>query len=82
MIIKILGTGCTNCKTLEKYTRQAVSELGNVAEVIKVDDITKILEYKILSTPALVINEKVVMNGKVPAIEEIKEFIKLAALAE
>lgn len=78
MIIKVLGTGCASCKALEKHTRQAVTELGNGAEVLKVEDITKIIEYKIMRTPALVIDEKVVINGKVPSVSEIKELINLA----
>lgn len=78
MIIKVLGTGCANCKTLEKYTRQAVAELGNVAEVMKVDDITKIIEYKVMRTPALVIDEKVVMDGRVPSVSELKDIIQQA----
>ena len=76
MIIKVLGTGCANCKTLEKHTRQAVTELGCGAEVQKVEDITKIIEYKVMRTPALVIDEKVVLSGRVPAISEIKELIQ------
>jgi small redox-active disulfide protein 2 len=76
MIIKILGTGCANCKTLENHTRQAVAELGNIAEVLKVEDIVKIIEYKVMRTPALVIDEKVVMNGRVPSVTEIRELIQ------
>jgi len=76
MIIKVLGTGCAKCKTLEKHTRQAVAELGNVAEVLKVEDITEIIEYKVMRTPALVIDEKVVLSGRVPSIKEIKELIQ------
>jgi len=79
MVIKVLGTGCANCKTLESHTRKAVEELGNRAEVVKVDDITKILEYNVMRTPALVIDEKVVMYGKVPSVNEIKELIESAA---
>ena len=80
MIIKVLGTGCANCKTLEKHTRQAVAELGNGAEVLKVDDITKIIEYKVMRTPALVIDEKVVMNGRVPSVTELKDIIHVAGI--
>lgn len=76
MIIKVLGSGCSNCKTLEKQTRQAVAELGSLAEVVKVDDITKIIEYRVMRTPALVIDEKVVMYGKVLSVTEIKEIIQ------
>jgi small redox-active disulfide protein 2 len=78
MVIKVLGTGCTNCKILESHTRKAVEELGTHVEVVKVDDITKIIEYNVIRTPALVIDEKVVMYGKVPTVNEIKELIELA----
>jgi small redox-active disulfide protein 2 len=78
MIIKVLGTGCANCKTLENHTRKAVEELGTHAEVVKVDDITEIIEYNVIRTPALVIDEKVVMYGKVPTVNEIKELIDSA----
>jgi small redox-active disulfide protein 2 len=80
MIIKVLGTGCANCKTLEKHTRQAVAELGNCAEVFKIEDITRIIEYKVLHTPALVIDEKVVLSGRVPSVSEIKELINRKSL--
>lgn len=76
MDIKVLGTNCANCNNLEKAVRKAVSELGIQAEVIKEDDIVKILEYKILRTPGLVINGKVVSSGKVLSVEEIKQMIK------
>jgi len=75
MEIKILGTGCPRCKALEQYTRNAVSELGIPADIEKVEDIAKIMEYGILHTPGLVINGKVVMSGRVPSASEIKEII-------
>ncbi len=76
MIIKVLGTGCANCRTLLDHTKQAVSESGIRAEVQKVEDITKILEYKVMRTPALVFDEKVVIYGRVPAVSEIKQLIQ------
>ena len=78
MVIKVLGTDCANCKKLENHVRKAVAELGTDIEVVKVEDITKIIEYNVIRTPALIINEKLVMNGKVPSISEIKELIDLA----
>jgi small redox-active disulfide protein 2 len=75
MVIKVLGTGCATCKSLENNTLQAVRELGNGAAVEKVTDMTRILGYKILRTPALVINEVVVLSGRVPAVAELKEII-------
>lgn len=75
MIIKVLGTGCARCKSLEKITRQAVEELNLKANVEKVEDIQKIMEYAVMRTPALVINEKVVMSGQVPKVAELKELL-------
>ncbi len=66
MIIKVLGPGCTNCKNLERVTREALTELGIQADVEKVEDISTILGYGILSTPGLVIDEKVVLAGECP----------------
>jgi len=79
MKIKILGTGCAKCRQLEAVTHEAVSELGIDATVEKVKDIVEIMEYPILTTPGLVINEKVVLAGKVPTMEEVKTLLKQAA---
>lgn len=75
MEIKVLGTGCAKCKSLEKVTRKAVEELNLEATVEKVEDIQKIMEYAVMRTPALVINEKVVMSGQLPKISELKEVL-------
>jgi small redox-active disulfide protein 2 len=75
-VIKILGTGCSNCKNLEKAALNAVEELKIDASVEKVEDIQKIMMYGILRTPALVINEKVALYGRVPGITELKEIIR------
>jgi len=75
MEIKVLGTGCARCKSLEKVTRKAVEELSLDASVEKVEDIQKIMEYAVMRTPALVINEKVVMTGQVPKITELKDLL-------
>ena len=75
MEIKVLGTGCTKCKSLEKVTKQAVDELHLDATVEKVEDIQKIMEYAVMRTPALVINEKVVLSGQVPKINELKTML-------
>ena len=75
MEIKVLGTGCAKCKTLEKVTRQAVEELNLNAAVEKIEDIQKIMEYGIMRTPGLVINGKVVLSGQVPKTSELKEIL-------
>ncbi len=75
MEIKVLGTGCARCKSLEKITTMAVNELNLDVTVEKVEDIQQIMEYAVMRTPALVINEKVVMSGQVPKIAEMKEIL-------
>lgn len=76
MKIQILGTGCAKCKTLEKLTRDAVAEVGADANISKVEDIVEIMKFNVLSTPALVVNGKVEIKGRVPSIDEIKEVLK------
>lgn len=76
MIIKILGTGCTKCQALEKETVNALDELNVAADVQKVTKMNEIMQYDVMLTPALVINEKVKAAGKVLKPEEIKEMIK------
>lgn len=75
MEIKVLGTGCAKCKTLEKQTLQAVEELGISADVIKVEDIVEIMNFGVMTTPALVVNGKVVVKGKVPSVTDIKALL-------
>jgi small redox-active disulfide protein 2 len=77
--IRILGPGCPRCHELEKRTINALAELNLGADVQKVTDFKKIAEYKIFSTPALVINGQVVCSGRIPSLEEIKEWLKKAA---
>ena len=75
MEIKVLGTGCAKCKSLEKVTRKAVDELNLDAIVTKVEDIQKIMEYSVMRTPALVIDETVVLSGQLPKVAELKELL-------
>jgi small redox-active disulfide protein 2 len=76
MKIEILGMGCANCNRLYQNAVEAVKLSGKEIEVTKVDDIKKIMGYGVLSTPALVIDGVVKVAGKVPKVEEIKEWIK------
>ncbi len=75
MNIKVLGTGCTKCKKLEEVTRKAVEEMNLNATVEKVEDIQKIMQYSVMRTPALVVDEKVVLSGELPSLEKIKEIL-------
>ena len=75
MIIKILGTGCSNCKKLEANAREAVKELGIEATVEKVEDIKDIMAYGVMKTPALVVDEQVKVMGRVPSVEDIKKYL-------
>jgi small redox-active disulfide protein 2 len=76
--IKILGTGCPNCDKLQEETKKAIANLGVEAEIEKVTDYQKILEYNVLSTPGLVINGKVVSHGKIPSQGELISFLASA----
>ncbi len=76
MEIKVLGTGCSNCKTLEKLVFNVLAEMEINANVEKIEDIQKIMAYGILSTPGLVINNKVVLSGKIPSSKELKDIIE------
>ena len=75
MIIKILGTGCSNCRRLEENTKKAVEELGLDATIEKVTDIKDIMKYGVMKTPALVVDEKVKVFGRVPTSEEVKKYL-------
>jgi len=74
--IKILGSGCKKCKALEANTREGIAELNLEANIEHVTDMGEIMAYGVMSTPALVINDKVVSTGKVLKVNEAKEMIK------
>ncbi len=82
MKIKVLGPGCARCHQLEQTTREVVKELGIDAEIEDVKDVKKIMEYPILTTPGLVINEKLVCSGRVPSKSEVTTFITTALAKE
>jgi len=76
MKIEILGTGCPKCKKTAENASQAVKELGIEAEVMKIEKIDEIMKYGVMMTPALVIDNEVKCAGKIPAVDEIKKWIK------
>jgi small redox-active disulfide protein 2 len=75
MDIKVLGTGCAKCKTLEKVVKEVVAENEIDAIVSKVEDIVEIMQFGVMSTPALVVDGEVVLSGKVPNAQEVKELL-------
>jgi len=75
MKLEVLGTGCPKCKKLIEVVEQTVKETGISAEITKVDQINNILNYSVMITPALVIDGKVVVSGRVPSKDEIKKWI-------
>jgi small redox-active disulfide protein 2 len=79
VIIKVLGPGCTNCKNLERVTRQAIDDLGIDATLTEVDDYPTIVGYGVMATPALVVDEKVVLSGRVPSIGEVRDLLAVAS---
>ena len=78
MHIKILGSGCANCHTLERLAREAVADLGLTAEITAVTDYPTILGYGVMSTPALVVDEQVVISGRVPTKAQVAELLTTA----
>ena len=80
LTIKVLGSGCANCKKLEALTRQVIAKHSFEAEVIHVTEYPDIMKYNVMSTPGLVVNEKVVSSGRIPSEAEITQFL-ITALA-
>lgn len=81
LTIKVLGSGCSNCKKVEAIARQVVAAMGMQAEFIKITDYNQIMEYDIMSTPGLVINEKLVCAGRIPAPAEVSTWLADAGMA-
>lgn len=81
MIIKVLGPGCSNCVNLEKAARQAVADLGVDAEFVKVTDYAAIVGYGVMRTPALVVDEQLVLSGRVPTASQVREILAPLAAA-
>lgn len=79
MIIKILGPGCNNCKKLERVTREALDQLGLDATVEKIEDYAAIMGYGVMSTPGLVVDDKVLVSGRVPKTAEVKQLLAAAS---
>jgi small redox-active disulfide protein 2 len=78
LTIKVLGSGCPNCKKVEEITRKALNDLGFEADLVKVTDYNEITKYPILSTPGLVINEQVVSAGRIPSQAEVTTWLTTA----
>jgi len=78
LTVKVLGSGCANCKRVEQIAHKVITDMGIEAEVIKVTDYAEIMAYNILSTPGLVINEKVVSTGRIPAPTEVTTWLTTA----
>ena len=76
MKIEILGTGCSKCKTLEENAKKAIAQIGGFHELKKVEDVVEIMNYGVMSTPALVVDGKVKSSGKLLSVEEILEYLK------
>jgi len=82
MEIKILGSGCPNCKKVEALAREAAAELGIEARFEKVTNMAEIMQYPILGTPGLVINEQVASSGRIPTKEQIKNWLSAASAGD
>ncbi len=82
LTIKILGVGCANCKRVEQITRKVVGDLAIEAEFVKITDYNEIMQYNILATPGLVINEKVVSSGRIPNPTEVTTWMTNALMSQ
>lgn len=76
LTVKILGSGCANCRKLESTARQAAAQAGVEADFVKVTDMKAMLAYDLMSSPGLVINEKLVSSGRIPSVAEIAQWLQ------
>ncbi len=74
--IKVLGTGCAKCDQLERLTKEVLVDLGKDEPVIHLSDLAEIIQYGVMSTPALVVDEKVLFAGRVPPRDELKKMLQ------
>jgi small redox-active disulfide protein 2 len=81
LTVKVLGSGCANCKKLDALAHQAAESIGLQAEFIKVTEYPEIMKYNVMSTPGLVINEKLVSAGRIPSMEQIVTWLADAEMA-
>ena len=75
LTIKVLGSGCANCKRVEQIVRKIITDMGIEAEVVKVTEYADIMAYNVMSTPGLVINEKIVSTGRIPTPAEVTTWL-------
>jgi len=80
LTIKVLGSGCANCKRVEQIAQKVIAEMGFQAEIVKVTDYKDIMAYNVLSTPGLVVNEKLVCAGRIPMPAEVTTWLADAAM--
>ncbi|MYZ53755.1 thioredoxin family protein [Malikia spinosa] len=78
LTVKILGPGCANCKKLEAVAREAATNAGLAADFVKVSDMKAIMAYDLLSTPGLVLNDKLVSSGRIPTVAEVQGWLASA----
>jgi small redox-active disulfide protein 2 len=76
MVIKVLGAGCMKCHKLEEVAAEAIARLGIDAQVLKITDFVDIMSYGVMSTPALVVDEKLVLAGRVPSVDEVVQILQ------
>lgn len=82
LTIKVLGSGCANCKRVEQIAQKVIADMGFQAEIVKVTDYNDIMAYNVLSTPGLVVNEKLVCTGRIPTPAEVTTWLADAAMQE